>query len=235
MPGPDREASMRMKTILLASAAVLTAFVLHTPAPAFAQNAAALSGAVTSAKEGPMEGVVVSARKDGSTITVSVVTDDKGRFSFPASRLDPGHYAIGIRATGYDLDGPKDATIAAGLEDKIDVTLKPARNLSAQLTNAEWLMSMPGTDDQKRLVLDCNSCHSLERIVRSTHDAEEFKQLFLRMAGYYPGSTPLKPQRLVGDAVRRLISADEAPKAAEWLAGLNLSAEDILNFPLQKR
>ena len=152
---------MRMKTILLASAAALTAFVLHTSAPAFAQNAAALSGAVTSAKEGPMEGVVVSARKDGATITVSVVSDDKGHFSFPASRLDPGHYAIGIRATGYDLDGPKDATIAAGHEDKIDVTLKPARNLSAQLTNAEWLMSMPGTDDQKRLVLDCNSCHTL--------------------------------------------------------------------------
>ena len=55
------------------------------------------------------------------------------------------------------------------------------------MTNAEWLISMPGTDDQKRLVLDCNSCHTLERIVRSTHDAEEFEQVFLRMAGYYPG------------------------------------------------
>ena len=54
-----------------------------------------------------MEGVVVSARKDGSTITVSVVSDDKGHFSFPASRLDPGHYAISIRAIGYDLDGPE--------------------------------------------------------------------------------------------------------------------------------
>src|SRR6202451_2333840 len=163
MPGLDREASMRMKTILLASATALTAFVLHTAAPAFAQNAAALSGAVTSAKEGPMEGVVVSARKDGSTITVSVVSDEKGQFSFPASRLDPGHYAISIRATGYDLDGPKDATIAAGLEDKIDVTLKPARNLRGQLTNGEWLLSMPGTDEQKRLVLDCTRWHSLAR------------------------------------------------------------------------
>src|ERR1700688_2346173 len=101
VPGLDREASMRMKTILLASAAALTAFVLHASAPALAQNAAALSGAVTSAKEGLMEGVVVSARKDGATVTVSVVTDDKGHFSFPASRLDPGRFAIGIRATGH--------------------------------------------------------------------------------------------------------------------------------------
>src|SRR6202046_1073466 len=134
MPGPDREASMGMKTILPASAAALTAFVLHTAAPALAQNAAALSGAVTSAKEGPMEGVVVSARKDGSTITVSVISDDKGHFSFPASRLDPAHYAVSVRASGYDLDGPGEATVTGGQEDKIDVKLKPTQNLVAQMT-----------------------------------------------------------------------------------------------------
>ena len=32
-----------------------------------------------------MEAVVVSARKDGSTITVSVVSDALGRFAFPAA------------------------------------------------------------------------------------------------------------------------------------------------------
>ncbi len=31
-----------------------------------------------------MEGVVVSAKKAGGTITVSVVSDEKGRYSFPA-------------------------------------------------------------------------------------------------------------------------------------------------------
>src|SRR5579871_994148 len=220
---------MRLTALLLASAACLAILMPST----FAQNAAALSGSVSSAKDGPMEGVIVSARKDGSTITVSVVSDDKGRFSFPASRLDPGHYAIGIRATGYDLDGPKDATVAAGQEDKIDVKLAPTKDLTAQMSNAEWLISMPGTDEQKRVVLACNSCHTLERIVRSTHNADEFQQVFLRMAGYYPGSTPSKPQRLVGDAVRRMIPADTAPKVAEWLAGLNLSAQDHWSWPLK--
>jgi virginiamycin B lyase len=223
---------MRMKTMLLASAG-LAALAMQAAAPAFAQNAAALSGAVTSATEGPMEGVVVSARKDGSTITVSVVSDDKGRFSFPASRLDPGHYAIGIRATGYDLDGPKDATIAAGQEDKIAVTLKPARNLSAQLSNAEWLISVPGSDEQKRFLLECNSCHTLERIVRSTHDADEFMQVFKRMGHYYPGSTPLKPQPLAGNAGRNIGKGPQAQQAAAWLAGINLSQQDRWSWPLQ--
>ena len=40
-----------------------------------------------------MEGVVVSAKKDGSTITISVVTDAQGRYAFPADRLEPGKYS----------------------------------------------------------------------------------------------------------------------------------------------
>ena len=72
-----------------------------------AGGAAALSGQVSSTEEGAMEGVLVSARRDGSTITVTVVSDDKGRYSFPAERLEPGHYTISIRAVGYDLDGPE--------------------------------------------------------------------------------------------------------------------------------
>ena len=47
-----------------------------------------------------MEGVLVSAKKTGSTITTTVVTDEKGRYQFPAVRLAPGHYAMRIRATG---------------------------------------------------------------------------------------------------------------------------------------
>src|ERR1700691_5186050 len=117
-----RRPHMRITTLLLAAAAGLVALVFPGPSPDLARTAAALSGSVSSAKEGVMEGVVVSAKKDGSTITVSVISDDKGRFSFPASRLDPGHYAISVRAVGYDIDGAKDTTVAAGQEDKIDIT-----------------------------------------------------------------------------------------------------------------
>jgi hypothetical protein len=76
--------------------------------------------------------------------------------------------------------------------------------LALQLTNAEWLISAPGTDEQKKFVLSCNSCHSYQRIVNSTHTPDEFMQVFDRMAGYYPGSTPMQPQRLIGTARRNL-------------------------------
>ena len=81
---------------------------------AYAQSPAALSGRVSSAEEGSMEGVVASAKRDGSTISVSVVTDAAGRFAFPAARLEPGHYTLKARAAGYELDG---ATIrSSGME-----------------------------------------------------------------------------------------------------------------------
>src|SRR4051812_38797706 len=86
--------------------------------PANAQSAAALAGQVSSAEEGMMEGVVITAKKDGSPINVSVVSNDKGQYSFPAARLDPGHYTLRARAAGYDLEGPKEADIAAGKEAK---------------------------------------------------------------------------------------------------------------------
>jgi virginiamycin B lyase len=182
---------MRMRNALLASTAAGAALLLQLgfAAPTLAQSAAALAGSVSSAAEPVMEGVVVSAKKDGSTITVSVVTDDKGRYSFPAARLEPGHYTLSARAVGYDLDGPKTADVTAGQAASADIKLKPTQHLSNQLTNAEWMMSMPGTDEQKAFLLNCNSCHTIERIVRSTHDAAEFEQTFLRMGGYYPGST----------------------------------------------
>jgi hypothetical protein len=38
-----------------------------------------------------MEGVLVSAKRAGSTITVTVVSDAKGRYAFPANRLSPAN------------------------------------------------------------------------------------------------------------------------------------------------
>src|SRR5215475_9980955 len=102
-----------MPTRLSSSTAAMAAFCFAAAHAANAQAPGALTGQVSSAKEGAMEGVVVSAKRTGSTITVSVVTDEKGRYSFPAERLEPGHYTLGARAAGYDLDGPKTADVTA--------------------------------------------------------------------------------------------------------------------------
>src|SRR5207247_10164938 len=200
-----KEVIMETRRFLLTVAVTLAACLLPSPlAPrrVEAQAPPTLTGQVTSAEEGPMEGVVISARKDGSTISISVVTNAQGRFAFPAERLESGHYTLKARAAGYELDGGKGAAVAAGQETKVEIKLRKVKNLSAHLTNAEWLTSMPGTDEQKRFLLNCTGCHTLERIMKSTHDADGFLEVIQRMSLYYPGSTPLKPQRLAGTATR---------------------------------
>ncbi len=137
----------RLSRVLAAALAFLIV-VAFASSPAAAQGAA-LSGQVSSAEEGPMEGVVVSAKKQGATVTLSVVTNSEGRYSFPAARLDAGQYALEARAAGYDLDGPKSATVTAGQNSAVDLKLKKTRNISRQLTNAEWMMSAPGTDEDR--------------------------------------------------------------------------------------
>src|SRR3984957_13089055 len=142
---------------LLASTSLVSALALLALAPvqAQAQTAAALSGQVSSAEEGAMEGGLGSAKKEGSTITTTVVSNDKGAFSFPADRLEPGHYNIAIRAAGYDLARPKAVDVAPGTPATADVKLAKTRNAAAQLSNTEWLQSVPGDGRIKSFLPDC--------------------------------------------------------------------------------
>src|SRR5262249_17220577 len=125
----------------------------------------ALSGQVSSVEEGAMEGVLVSAKKTGSTITVTVVSDQKGRYRFPAAKLRRGQYVLSIRAAGYELDGGGAAEISAGKSATADLRLTKTKRLASQLTNGEWLVSVPGTKQQKSTLLSCVGCHTVERIV----------------------------------------------------------------------
>jgi virginiamycin B lyase len=228
---------MRVKA-LLASTCLVTA--MACVAPAQAQTAlsgqVSFSGQVSSAEEGKMEGVLVSAKKDGATITTTVVSNDKGEFSFPADRLEPGHYAISIRAAGYDLDGPKAVDIAAG-GAKADVKLVKTKNPVGQLSSAEWLISAPGDDRIKSFLPDCVGCHSLQRIFLSTHDQNEFKQVFTRMGRYAPESVPTHLQLIKSGGARSerpRVPAAMMDAAADYLASVNLSGTDHEGFGLKR-
>src|SRR5579863_7212615 len=96
------------------STLALAILTLSLSAPRLhAGESAALTGVVTSDAEGPMEGVLVSAKRLPGTITVTVVSDQSGTYGFPAGRLAPGKYRLAIRAIGYDLADPE-MTVAVG-------------------------------------------------------------------------------------------------------------------------
>jgi hypothetical protein len=174
----------------LGSLAFLLLLALTAPPQALAADsgAVALQGTVRSDAEGAMGGVMVSATKGGSTITTTVVTDEHGHYTFPASRLTPGKYDLAIRAVGYEVDGFPNAMVAAGKPSTADLKLRKAKQLYTQLTDAEWMMSAPGTLQQRQFLSNCDGCHSLQRIFQSTHTADEWQQVYKRMSSYSPGS-----------------------------------------------
>src|SRR5258705_13872819 len=136
---------MMKKSILL----VIAALALFSPAKIIAAAsapAAALTGRISSTEEARMEGVLVSAKRDGSTVTTTVVSGADGRYSFSGARLEPGRYAIAVRAAGYELDGAKTALVAAGKTTRAGLELKKNAHPAAPPPNRQGLLTLPGTD-----------------------------------------------------------------------------------------
>ena len=196
----------------------------------------ALSGQVTSLEEGAMEGVLVSAKKTGSTITITVVSDQQGRYRFPSAKLAAAQYTLSVRAVGYELDGVGSGEVSMDKTATADLKLRKTKRLASQLTNAEWLVSVPGTQQQKSTLLSCVGCHTVERIVRSQYNAAEFTQVLQRMANYANQSTPLRPQLRLGARDTALVGEEQARvqgAQAEWLSTINLSSASNWGFSLK--
>jgi len=209
---------------------------------------AALSGVVSSQEEDKMEGVVVTARRDGANFSVSVVSDAQGQYSFPRSHIQPGKYTLTMRAIGYDLieAGPVDVILTTTATR--DLKLRKTADLSRQLSSREWALSMPRPDDMRdntvMLGVSCTYCHSLERVLKSKHSAEQFVPVITRMLRYFPDGSAapsgtgrtrarLKDKAGLEDAEkspywsppRRDVSGVSKADLGKYLASVNLSAE----------
>jgi streptogramin lyase len=175
-----------------------------------------------------MEGVLVRAKGEGKTISITVVTDHEGNYSFPARRINPGKYSIDIRAVGYDLASPVSVEVAAGDTSRADLKLVKTKELISQLTSSEWLLSVPGTEAQKNQLFRCAACHSLLPIVQSTYDENGWLTTFARMRSYseqavlnHPVSLPYK------------VAVQPDPKFAKYLSTINLSSTSEWKYELK--
>src|SRR5262249_15541787 len=160
----------------------------------------------------------------------------KGRYTFPSTKLTPGQYSLAIRAVGYELGGADTVEISPEKTTKADLKLHKTKRLASQLTNAEWITSVSGSHQQKITLLSCVGCHTLERVVRSQHNATEFVQVLQRMANYANQSTPLRPQLRLGARDTALLGEEQSRvqrTQAEWLSTINLSSSSTWDFPLK--
>jgi virginiamycin B lyase len=210
----------------MAFAGVVACLILQLAA--FSQSSVSLTGIVSSDAEGPMEGVLVKAKQATGNITITVVSNAEGRYSFPADKIKPGQYTLAVRATGYEVPNRSMPVTVAAEKTTADLKLRKVSNfvLVDQLTPAEIVNSLPGTPEQRASVKECGVCHSMSRILKSTHDAEEFKQVILRMRNHTPSANDTHPESLPFHMP--LGKNDEA--LANYLATVNLSTKSEWDY-----
>ena len=208
------------------------------PATVSAQGKAALTGVVSSAKEGKMEGVVVTARREGATFSISVITAAEGKYVFPASHLGPGKYSVTLRATGYDLPEAGSVDVAAGKAAKLDLTLVETKDLSKQLTSREWALSLPEKNDMLDKAVfnieSCVYCHSLERIFRTKLTATQLVPVITRMLKYYPDGSTMGTAGRGRTVLKTKAEQDHAEASPNWWeyspSGGPISKKDLAEF-----
>jgi virginiamycin B lyase len=196
--------------------------------PAAGQSSVSLTGIVSSEAEGPMEGVLVKAKQATGNITITVVSNAQGQYVFPAEKIKPGQYTLSVRAIGYEVPNRSMPVTVGADTTKADLKLRKVSTfvLVDQLTPSEIVNSLPGTPEQTRSVTECGVCHSMSRILKSTHDVEEWKATILRMRNHTPSANDFRPESL--PFKMPLQKNDEA--LANYLATINLSTKSEWDY-----
>ncbi len=135
-------------------------------------SGALLGGTIRSAGGSPLEGVTVSAKSDGKTISTTVFTDEAGAYIFPP--LDKGTYRVWAQAVGFDTGRARvEWTGAQSIHQ--DFVLKTADDPTRQMTGSDWFATLPDDTVQERRVKDvlktsCTGCHQTSYILQNRFD-----------------------------------------------------------------
>ncbi len=165
------------------AARVLPSAQASHPVPAPSPANATLTGSVVTAAGKPLDGVAVSAKAPGSTITTSVYTDARGRFVLPP--LAAGRYDVWAQAVGFGT-AKSTVNLAASQRTTAALSLSPITDFSAQLTGDQWLDALPSDTREHRrmkqvLFVSCADCHSLAVVLQNRFDETGWRAIVQAM------------------------------------------------------
>jgi streptogramin lyase len=133
----------------------------------------ALRGTVRAKAGKAMSGVTVSARAEGSNITVSVFTGPAGSYSF--SDLPAGHYKVWAQAIGYTRAAREVDVGAARSQDfMLDILSDPEQKLR-QLPADVLINGLPQTSPSDKAMVrmlraTCSDCHAPAYVLEQKFD-----------------------------------------------------------------
>ena len=160
-----------------------------------------LTGSITSASGQKLEGVLVSAKKEGSTITTSVYTDQNGEYFFPA--MADGKYQVWAQTLGFqtakggvDLTATKhqDFTLAAITDPDERIRQLPPEMLAAALPE-----ETEADANIKRIFHNqCTGCHTPGYLLQFKFDEAGWNKVInlMKFIPNYP-SPDRKPNAII--------------------------------------
>ena len=136
--------------------------------------AGTIGGEVKGPDGAPFKGAFVRAQKEGSNITVNVLSDRIGRYRI--QNLVPGTYRIWVTAAGYKGDAGKEIKVDEARPVSSDFLLQKGTVQWTDLSIYQGRILLPEDDPGKHLFfLDCQTCHGYMYMVRilGLHSDEE--------------------------------------------------------------
>ncbi|WP_159077586.1 carboxypeptidase regulatory-like domain-containing protein [Polynucleobacter rarus] len=180
------------KLLLLTISSVLIGFISLASAQSSEE---VLSGQIIGPKGQNLEGVTVSARAQGSTITTSVYTDLSGHYIFPA--LPKGIYSVWSQALGFEWSR-KQVTLQqkTQLNFKLEL-ITDSEKKYRQLPPEMLVAALPESSDHDALMkriftTNCTGCHSPAYPLQFKFDEAGWNKIINLMSvvpvsGVYPG------------------------------------------------
>src|SRR5437588_11483820 len=170
-------------------------------------DAATITGTVVGPGGAPFRAAFVQARHAGMKMTVSVLSDNQGRYV--VENLPAGEYRLSIRAIGYKAD-PKDGLkLTAEQSLSQDFALATGMVDWTDLSIYQGLQLLPEATGKRTLAENCLGCHGFQsKMAAFRRDADEWRVRVDFMRGAMRASP----------ADRRGFSDQQADEVVSYLA-----------------
>ncbi len=123
-------------------------------------DAATITGTVTGPDGKPFRGAFVQARNLKTKITVSVLSDNAGKYR--VENLTPGEYRLQMRAIGFKADPKSGITLAADQDLTQDLALAQGMVRWSDISMHQGKKLLPDARGKEELFTHCMACHGFE-------------------------------------------------------------------------
>ena len=155
----------------------------------YGADAATIAGTVAGPDGKGFRGAFVQARNLKTKITVSVLSDNAGKYRI--ENLPAGDYRLQLRAIGYKADPKTGITLAADQNLAQDLALQQGMVRWSDISMHQGKKLLPEAEGKEELFTHCMACHGFEsRMAAVVRDEDGWRDrvAFMRDAmGYFIG------------------------------------------------